>query len=90
MFLFGNRRRASESLYRNLFAILAFVALVIAFITHSPVAFLAVLIFGALSRTAFRKGWKNPWFSKYVPWLYRQPLLEEEPQEDNSSKARRG
>jgi len=78
-----NRRKASESLYRNVFAILTFVALIAAFTTHSPHAFLAVLLFGALSRTAARKEWRNPWFSKYVPWLYRKP--REETQEEDQA-----
>jgi len=76
-----SRRKSSESLYRNVFAILTFAVLLIAFITHSPAAFFATLIFGALSRTAARKEWRNPWFSKYVPWLYRKP--REETQEEN-------
>jgi len=83
--LWRNRRKASESLYRNAFAILTFVALIIALTTHSPVAFFAVLIFGALSRTAARKEWRNPWFSKYVPWLYRKPQEAQEKTQGNDS-----
>jgi len=39
--------------------------------TKSPAAFFATLLFGALSRTSVKKGWGNPWFAKYAPWLYR-------------------
>ena len=66
--------RPSESFYRNLFALLTFAAFGVALITKSPIAFFAILLLGALSRTSIKKRWSNPWFAKYVPWLYRKPL----------------
>jgi hypothetical protein len=73
-------KRSSESFYRNVFALLTFAALGAALLTHSTTALLAVLIFGTLSRTSVRKGWKNPWFAKHFPWLCRKP--QEEVRED--------
>ena len=78
MFGLWSGRRASESFYRNLFALLAFVAFGAALFTESPAALFAVLLFGALSRTSVKKGWKNPAFAKHVPWLYRKPREEDE------------
>ncbi|MCF7935902.1 MAG: hypothetical protein K9L28_06160 [Synergistales bacterium] len=48
--------------YRNLFAAFCFAFFVIALSTRSPLAFLATLLCGALSRTAARKDWPNPHF----------------------------
>ncbi|MDL2263933.1 hypothetical protein LJC31_04695 [Synergistaceae bacterium OttesenSCG-928-I11] len=61
--------RASENFYRNLFALLTFLTFGAALLTNSPVLFLLVLAFGALSRTAVKKGWGNPAFVERVPWL---------------------
>lgn len=61
--------RASENFYRNLFALLTFVAFALAITMNSPPLFMAVLLFGALSRTAIKKGWKNPAFVERIPWL---------------------
>ena len=79
--MFGlNTRRASESFYRNFFALAAFVSFALALLTNYPPAFMAVLAFGALSRTAVRKDWKNPSFASRIPWLVRAPEAEgEEP-----------
>ena len=82
MFRLWNRNgpRPSENFYRNFFALLTFVAFGIAFFTKSPIALLATLLFGTLSRTAVKKGWRNPWFADFIPYSYRKPK-EEEPQE---------
>jgi hypothetical protein len=73
MFGLWNGRKSSESFYRNIFALMTFVALGAAMVTHSLVALFAVLFFGMLSRTSVKNGWANPWFAEYVPWLYRKP-----------------
>ncbi|MDR3353652.1 MAG: hypothetical protein LBO21_01285 [Synergistaceae bacterium] len=61
--------RASENFYRNIFAILAFIAFASAIVLDSPAAFAAVLVFGTASRSAVRKNWKNPDFVKRMPFL---------------------
>ncbi|GHV51835.1 hypothetical protein FACS1894216_06810 [Synergistales bacterium] len=65
--------RASENFYRNVFALAAFAAFACAFILDSPMLYCAVLMFGALSRTAVRKNWKNPAFAERTPWLVSAP-----------------
>ena len=63
--IFGqNAPRASENFYRNFFALLTFSAFACALATDSPAAFAAALVFGALSRTAVRRNWKNPKFAE--------------------------
>jgi hypothetical protein len=61
--------RASENFYRNVFALAAFITFACAVITNSPFAFLATLIFGALSRTAVQKNWGNQAFTERIPWI---------------------
>lgn len=68
-----NAPRPSENFYRNIFALLTFAAFAAALLTNSPAALLAALAFGALSRTAARKGWRNPWFAAFIPYSYRKP-----------------
>ncbi|MDR1472563.1 MAG: hypothetical protein LBS75_08565 [Synergistaceae bacterium] len=68
--------RASESFYRNVFAIATFTSFAAALATDSPAGFMAALAFGALSRTAARKNWKNPAFAARLPWLARPPREE--------------
>jgi len=68
-----NGRRPSDNFYRNLFALLTFAALAAALVTKAPAAMCAVLLFGALSRSAVRKDWKNPRFARFAPWLCRTP-----------------
>ena len=63
---------AAGNFYRNLFAILAFVSFGAALLTESPYGFLAVLLFGGLSRTAIKKGWKNPDFAEKKGFLIRK------------------
>jgi hypothetical protein len=63
--------KAYRNFYRNIFAIAAFVAFAAALATNHPLAYAAVLLFGALSRTAIKKGWKNPAFSSRFPWPAR-------------------
>lgn len=46
--------------YRNIFAILCFAFFLAAITTNSPFAFLVAVCCGALSRTAEKKGWPNP------------------------------
>jgi hypothetical protein len=67
-----NEPKASENFYRNIFALCAFMIFFMAIITNSPLAFALTLAFGALSRTAVRKGWKNPAFAERVPWMARR------------------
>lgn len=69
--LWGNVK-ASGSFYRNFFAILAFLAFGAAIVTESPYGFLAVLLLGGLSRTAIKKGWKNPDFVEKSGFLIRR------------------
>jgi hypothetical protein len=57
--------RASENFYRNVFALAAFAAFFCALFSNSPIAFAITLLFGALSRTAVHKNWKNPEFVKH-------------------------
>jgi hypothetical protein len=64
-------KKASWNFYRNVFAIAAFVAFAAALATDHPLAYAAVLVFGALSRTAIKKDWKNPAFSSRFPRLTR-------------------
>ena len=65
--------RASENFYRNVFAVAAFVSFGAALLTELPVLYAAVLMFGAASRTAVKKDWKNPAFAARLPWLVRAP-----------------
>jgi hypothetical protein len=69
-------QKASWNFYRNVFAIAAFAAFAAALATNSPLCYGAVLLFGALSRTATRKDWKNPAFASRFPWLTRSPKYE--------------
>lgn len=90
MFRLWNRHgpRPSENFYRNVFALLTFVAFGVALLTKSPIALCAILLFGTLSRTSFRKGWKNPWFAKYVPWLYRKPREETDEEKNGTDEVK--
>ncbi len=47
--------------YEKLFASLCFAFFVVAIITKVPFAFLAAALCAALSRTARKKGWPDPW-----------------------------
>ncbi|WP_284152796.1 hypothetical protein [Desulfofustis limnaeus] len=47
--------------YRNLFAVLCFAFFLAGITTNSPFAFLVAMLSGALSRTAAKKGWPDPW-----------------------------
>jgi hypothetical protein len=69
--------RASENFYRNVFALAAFIAFGCAVITDSPTGFALVLAFGALSRTAVQKNWKNPSFMERLPRAARRGRREE-------------
>lgn len=64
--------KASGSFYRNAFAIASFAVFIVALLTDSPVCFLAALMFGGLSRTAVKKGWKNPEFAEKSGFLIRK------------------
>ncbi|MDR3165017.1 MAG: hypothetical protein LBU13_05520 [Synergistaceae bacterium] len=81
-------KRASLNFYRNVFAAAAFAAFAAALATNHPFAYGMVLIFGALSRTAIKKDWKNPAFSYRFPWLARSPKYEEAepPHSENGSQ----
>jgi len=46
--------------YRLLFAVLCFAFFLAAITTKSPFAFLVAAVCGALSRTAEKKGWPDP------------------------------
>lgn len=46
--------------YRNVFAVLCFAFFLAGLTTKAPFAFLVALICAALSRTAEKKGWPNP------------------------------
>lgn len=46
--------------YRNFFAILCFAFFLAGLTTQTPFAFLVALLCGALSRTAEKKGWQDP------------------------------
>jgi hypothetical protein len=46
--------------YRNIFAVLCFAFFLAGITTWSPFAFLVAMVFGALSRTAEKKGWPDP------------------------------
>lgn len=72
MFGLWRNANAAGNFYRNLFAILAFASFGIALLTDSPYGFLAVLLFGGLSRTAIKKGWKNPDFAEKSGFLIRK------------------
>jgi hypothetical protein len=61
--------RASENFYRNVFALMAFLAFAFAVISDSPAAFAAVIVLGVMSRAAVRRNWKNPDFVKRMPFL---------------------
>ena len=61
--------RASDSFYRNLFAALTFILFGIAIIFNSALAYLLTLLLGCLSRTASKKGWKNPELAGKLPWI---------------------
>ena len=76
--LWGRGIRASENFYRNLFALLAFLTFGTALLTNSPILFLLVLLFGALSRTAVKKDWKNPALAERMPWLVSKKRPKEE------------
>ena len=86
MFRLWNRYgpRPSENFYRNFFALMTFIAFGIAFFTKSPIALLSTLLFGTLSRTAVKKGWRNPWFADFIPYSYRKE--KEGPQEEGAEE----
>ncbi|MDR3255979.1 MAG: hypothetical protein LBT31_10485 [Synergistaceae bacterium] len=63
--------RASTNFYRNVFALLTFAVFACALLTTSPAAFGASLLFGALSRTAVKKNWKNPEFCGKCRFIVR-------------------
>lgn len=93
MFGLWNRNgpRPSENFYRNFFALLTFAAFAVVLLTKSPAALFAALAFGTLSRTAVRKGWRNPWFADFIPYSYRKPRevpqeQEEEGEEENGRR----
>ncbi len=46
--------------YRNLFAVLCFAFFLAGITTQAPFAFITAMIFAMLSRTAEKKGWKDP------------------------------
>lgn len=48
--------------YRNVFTALCFAFFAVGVGSNSPTAFLMTLFFGALSRTAVKKGWRDPHF----------------------------
>jgi hypothetical protein len=77
----ANAPRASENFYRNVFAIATFVSFGVALATNLPAAFALAAIFGALSRTAVKKNWKNPTFVR-TPWLIRAPRRCDDPEGD--------
>jgi hypothetical protein len=65
-------RGGAGSFYRYLFAALCFSSLAAGLLMHSPTAFLLVLLFGALSRTATKKSWPDPpWAEKLTESLVR-------------------
>jgi hypothetical protein len=51
----------NKHFYRNTFAILCIGFFLAALTTKAPFAFLAAMLFGALSRTAEKKGWSDPY-----------------------------
>ncbi|HDQ92687.1 MAG TPA: hypothetical protein ENN89_01045 [Synergistetes bacterium] len=57
-------RGESGFFYRYLFAALCFSSLAAGILMGSPTAFLLVLLFGALSRTAAKKSWPDPPFAE--------------------------
>lgn len=70
--LYSSDIRASGNFYRNFFAALCFIAFAAALATNAPSAFVFTLCFGALSRTAVKKGWKNPAFVEKHALLIRK------------------
>ena len=46
--------------YRNIFAVMCFAFFLAGLTTQTPVAFLVALVCGALSRTAQKKRWSDP------------------------------
>lgn len=74
--------RASENFYRNFFALLTFVVFALAILTNLPLLFMAALLFGALSRTAVKKGWENPSFVQRIPWLVSRKKEDKENKEE--------
>jgi hypothetical protein len=80
MFGLNTGERASENFYRNIFAIAAFAVFAAAIATDRPIFYALTLIFGAISRTAVKKAWRNPAFCTTLPWLVRAP---EEPMESD-------
>jgi hypothetical protein len=74
----GSSKKASWNFYRNIFAIAAFAAFAAALAINHPLCYGAVLVFGALSRTAVKKDWKNPAFSSRFPRLARSPKYDED------------
>jgi hypothetical protein len=46
--------------YRNVFAVLCFAFFFAGVMTQAPFAFLAAMFCGALSRTAGKRGWPDP------------------------------
>jgi hypothetical protein len=69
--------RASSNFYRNVFAILSFIVFAAALLTDSPIFFAAAVVFGALSRLAVKKNWRNPALSERLPWLVWRARAEE-------------
>lgn len=65
--------RAGENFYRNFFALLCFAVFALAVAMNSPIAFLVTLCFGTLSRTAVKKGWRNPAIVERFSILVRKP-----------------
>lgn len=57
--------------YRNFFAGLCLIFFVIGVLTRSPYALWAVLICGAFSRTAVKKGWPDPSFAPRLRACFR-------------------
>lgn len=70
--LLRSRPRAASNFYRNLFAIAAFAVFGAALLTKLPILFAAAAIFGALSRIAVRKGWRNPEFAERSGFLIKK------------------
>lgn len=53
--------------YKDLFASLCFLTFAGALAFKHPMLFIGAMMFGALSRTASRKGWEDPdWFVSLV------------------------
>ncbi|HCD71281.1 hypothetical protein [Thermovirga lienii] len=66
--------------YRNLFAALCFLFLVIGLVTSSVHAYWLCLFCGAFSRTAVKKKWQDPPYArkvaKYFSVFHKRPMEE--------------